>query len=69
MEEKRPGQQPQAEQRDEAQEITERAAPKPQAVKSDRERALIDQAQHKARDDREALRQSGHGDHKGEDGF
>jgi hypothetical protein len=69
MEEKRPGQEPEAEQRSVEQDVSERAAPKPHAPDQGRERELIEQAQEKARRDREEARRSGHGDHQGEDGF
>lgn len=69
MEEKRPGQEPKAERHGVEQDVTERAAPRPHAPDQGRERELIDRAQEKARQDREEARQSGHGDHQGEDGF
>lgn len=69
MEEKRPGQKPDADPRSGDQDITERAAPGPHEPDKGKERALIDQAQQKAREDREEARRSGHGDHQGEDGF
>lgn len=70
MEEKRPGQEPEAEQRSAEPGVYERAAPKPHdATPTDKERDLIDVARCQADRDREELRATGHGDHQGGEGF
>jgi hypothetical protein len=70
MEEKLPGQDPEAERRAPSPGVYERAAPPPQGTApTGKERELIDAARRRADRDREELRASGHGDHKGEEGF
>ncbi|MEJ7933959.1 hypothetical protein WG907_06765 [Sphingobium sp. AN558] len=70
MEEKRLGQNPEAEERPAEPGVYERAAPGPHdAAPTGKERDLIDAAQRRAKRDREALRATGHGDHQGEEGF
>jgi len=70
MEEKRPGQEPEKEQRDSGQEVTARAAPAPHdAPPTGMEKQMIEEGQKRAKRDREELRKTGHGDHKGESGF
>ncbi|MGW8202786.1 MULTISPECIES: hypothetical protein [Sphingomonadaceae] len=70
MEENRPGQHPDADQRPAGQGVHERAAPvSPASPPSGKERAVIDEAQWRADQDRATSRATGHGDHKGEDGF
>ncbi|MET0138158.1 MAG: hypothetical protein ABW039_04815 [Sphingobium sp.] len=69
MEEKRPGQQPEADRFSASPDIQELAAPRPSAVQTDKERALIAEAQRRAERDREALRAGNHGDHQGSEGF
>lgn len=70
MEEQRLGQDPEAEQQSAEPGIYERAAPKPaNALPTGKERNLIDAARRQANCDREELRATGHGDHKGEEGY
>ncbi|WP_143075151.1 hypothetical protein [Sphingobium sp. AP50] len=70
MEEKRKGQNPEADQRRVGTgELYEQAAPKSSAPASDKERAMIEAARERADRDRVALRATGHGDHQGEEGF
>ena len=69
MEEPRPGQKPEQEQRPPAHGVHEAAAPSSSHEQTPKERAQIDAAQEKAERDQAALRRSGHGDHQGEEGF
>ncbi|WP_022683211.1 hypothetical protein [Sphingobium bisphenolivorans] len=70
MEEPRPGQAPATEQRSTVHGVHEKAAPGPhKALPTDKERQQIDEAQQRADADRKELRATGHGDHKGTEGF
>ncbi|MEC3948669.1 hypothetical protein [Sphingobium sp. HWE2-09] len=68
MEDKRMGQNPEADQRPAATgSLYEQAAPKSNASPSQKERTMTARA--RADRDRAALRATGHGDHQGEEGF
>lgn len=70
MEEKRPDQHIQAEPGPAQQDVTLRASPRPHASAAQgKERELIAQARARADEDVDAMRNEGHGDHKGEGGF
>lgn len=68
MEEKRKGQNPEADQRPAATgHLYQQAAPKSNAPRSEKERTMIATA--RADRDRAELRATGHGDHHGEESF
>jgi hypothetical protein len=70
VEEKRRGQNPEADQRPAATgSLYERAAPKSNAPPSEKERTMIATARARADRDRAAMRATSHGDHQGEEGF
>lgn len=70
MEEPRPGQKPTAEHRPPSRGVYERAAPPMQeSLPSAKEREQIAQARKRGKADQEELRATGHGDHKGVEGF
>ncbi len=68
MEEKRKGQHPEGERKQPEADVYLRAAPRPQPP-GDAEKREIADARTTAEADRDAMRASGHGDHKGEEGF
>ncbi|MBG6119891.1 MULTISPECIES: hypothetical protein [unclassified Sphingobium] len=70
VEEKRMGQNQEADQRPAATgSLYEQAAPKSNASPSQKERTMTATARARADRDRAALRATGHGDHQGEEGF
>ncbi len=70
MEEKRPGQHPEAAIAASDARTAQRTSPPAQKAPSDGEdRDTLAQAGARAENDREAMRASGFGDHKGEEGF
>ncbi|MBV2148031.1 hypothetical protein KRZ98_06985 [Sphingobium sp. AS12] len=70
MEEKRKGQEPEADQRPAATGgLYEQAAPTSNDPPSKKERTMIATARARADRDRAELRATGHGDHQGEEGF
>jgi hypothetical protein len=69
MEEPRPGQQPDKEQRSPEDGVYKAAAPRGNQTQTAREHRQIADAQDKAECDQAALRAGSHGDHQGEEGF
>ncbi|AUW58762.1 hypothetical protein C1T17_12315 [Sphingobium sp. SCG-1] len=70
MEEKRSGQDPEADPRPAGSGgLYEKAAPKSTDRPTAKERTMIETARKRADRDRAELRASGHGDHKGEEGI